>query len=55
MAAIIPCDIPAHRWDDALHVACSTFKVQLTPQTFFFNIKFLLSVELKNRKIFPNS
>ena len=28
MAAIIPCDIPAHRWDDALHVACSTFNMK---------------------------
>ena len=28
MAAIIPCDIPAHRWDDALHVACSTFNIK---------------------------
>ena len=28
MAAIIPRDIPAHCWDDALHVACSTFSIK---------------------------
>ena len=28
MAAIIPRDIPAHRCDDALHVACSTFNMK---------------------------
>ena len=28
MAVIIPCDIPAHCWDDALHVACSTFNMK---------------------------
>ena len=28
MAAIIPCDIPAHHWDDALHVACPMFNIK---------------------------
>ena len=28
MAAIIPCDIFAHHWDDALHVACPMFNIK---------------------------
>lgn len=28
MATIIPCDIPAHRWEDALHVGRSTFNIK---------------------------